>query len=352
MANISVILANLGTPEEATPKAVSSYLKEFLSDPRVVDVPQPKWGLILRIIRFFRSPKVAKIYQSVWTEQGSPLMQISHAQRDALQALLTELYPQHQWTVVLGMTYGEPSLKNVTTAVFNQEPDHVILLPAYPQFSSTTTLPVIDAFNRGYADKNQRFVPPFSIVNNYSRHQSYIHALADSIKEHIAQVENIALEQVNPASYFNAQNKLFLSYHGIPTRYAEQLADPYPQMCEGTTEALVKLLGLNEEQYQQTYQSVFGKEPWLVPQTDQTLTSYAQANPGAKAMVICPGFAADCIETLEEIAQENKHLFTEHGGGDFSMVPCLNASSAHIRMFVDLLKPYIALVENQETNAL
>ncbi|RIY34946.1 ferrochelatase [Psittacicella gerlachiana] len=347
MAKVSVILANLGTPDEPTAKAVSSYLGEFLSDPRVVDVSQPKWGIILRFIRFFRSPKVAKIYQSVWSDKGSPLLAISQAQRDGLQQLLSELYPQHQWTVVLGMTYGEPSLQEVTTQVFNHHPEHVILLPAYPQFSSTTVLPVIDAFNRGYAHKNQRLVAPFSIVHNYHLHASYIYTLAQSIREHIAELEGIPVAQVNPASYFHAQNKLFMSYHGIPTRYAQELQDPYPQQCEATTLALAQALGLKPEQYQMTYQSVFGKEPWLEPQTDHTLTSYAQANPGAQAMVICPGFAADCIETLEEIAEQNRDLFLEHGGSKFSLVPCLNAKSEHLRMFIDVLKPYIDLIETQ-----
>ncbi|RIY34563.1 ferrochelatase [Psittacicella hinzii] len=350
MAKISVILANLGTPEVPTSQAVSQYLGEFLSDPRVVDVSQPKWGIILRIIRFFRAPKVAKIYQSVWTEQGSPLLSISNQQRDQLQATLSKQFPQHEWTVVLGMTYGQPSLKEVTTQVFNHEPEHVIVLPLYPQFSSTTVLPVIDAFNRGYADKNQRFVPPFSIVNNYHLDASYIKALVHSIKAHIAKQENLTLEQVEPAKYFSATNKLFLSYHGIPTRYAQELADPYPQQCETTTQAVVHALGLNAEQYQMTYQSVFGKEPWLVPQTDQTLTSYAQANPGASAMVICPGFAADCIETLEEIDEANRELFLHHGGKNYSMVPCLNASPEHLEMMVSLLQPYIALVEAQNSN--
>ncbi|MFC6276756.1 ferrochelatase [Psittacicella hinzii] len=345
MAKISVILANLGTPEAPTSKEVSSFLGEFLSDPRVVDVPQPKWGIILRFIRLFRSPKVAKTYAQVWTEQGSPLMAISGQQRDALQVLLTKLYPQHQWTVALGMTYGQPNLKLVVPEVFAHQPDHVILLPAYPQFSSTTTLPVIDQFNRGYADKNQRFMPSFSVVRDYHLHQSYIQALAQSIKQHVAKLLQQDPKQVDVSKYFSASNKLFISYHGIPTRFAEQLKDPYPELCEQTTAALVQTLGLKPEQYQQTYQSVFGKEPWLVPQTDQSLEAHAKTHPNAQVVVICPGFSADCIETIEEIGQENHEVFMHAGGKAYSWVECLNADPTHIQALVDILAPHIKLVE-------
>lgn len=348
MAKIGVILANLGTPDSPTPKAVSHYLGEFLSDPRVVDVAQPKWGIILRFIRFFRSPKVAKVYQEVWNEEGSPLLAISNKQRDALQQALETHFPEHQWRVVVGMTYGSPAIKDVAQQMFAHELEHIILLPAYPQFSSTTVLPVIDQFNRSYANKNQRYLPPFSIVNNYAAHPLYIQALANSIKRHVAGLQKIelvdeqALASFSVDRFFSAEHKLFLSYHGIPTRFAEQLKDPYPEHCSATTAAVVKLLNLRPEQYQQTYQSVFGKEPWLVPQTDVTLEAHAKAYPNAGAVVICPGFAVDCIETLEEIGMQNYELFMESGGKEYSMVTCLNDHPEHIAMFVEIIKPYLA----------
>lgn len=346
MPKISIILANLGTPTAPTVPAVSEYLQEFLQDPRVVDLNPHLWKWILKWVRFKRSPKVAHAYESIWTEKGSPLLEYSYQQAELLQQQLATRYPEHQIEVKVGMTYQPPRISEVATELFAKNPDHVILLPLYPQFSSTTTLAAIDGFNNGFKDKNVRLVPPYSIVHQYYNHPSYIHALANSIRQQIAQIQGVDLSAVDPKSYFSPVNKLFVSYHGIPTRFAEELKDPYPQQCEETTRLLAAELGLTSEQYVMTYQSVFGKEPWLTPATADTLVAHAKAFPNqAQAMLICPGFSVDCLETIEENGVENRDEFLEAGGASYHLVPCLNASSEHIRMMADLVAPHIQLAE-------
>lgn len=358
---VYVILANLGSPEEPTAQAVSTYLRDFLSDQRVVDANPLWWQPLLKLIRYRRSPRVVQVYQSVWTPEGAPLIAIQERLCRKLEQALASAYPQYQLKVVSAMTYRSPNITKVAQEVFQQHPDQVIVIPMYPQFSSSTTLSVIDGFNKAFADKNVRYVPPYEIVNNYYRQPLYIQALANTIRKKVAQQAaqqmaqsslqtNPVLSQsddsvstatyqssVAPKDYFNQYNKLFISFHGIPCRFVEPLGDPYQQHCEQTVALLAQELELQPEQYQLCYQSKFGKEPWLTPATDAILEAFAKSEPQAQAMVICPGFAIDCIETLEEIEEENCEVFMNAGGKAFSYVACLNDSEAQVALMQALV---------------
>lgn len=336
---IAVILGNLGSPEAPTPQAVSRYLGQFLSDQRVVDVPKWKWAPILRLIRYKRSPRVAKVYQGVWTPEGSPLIVLQRRLAAKVHQALSERFPEFEFLVESAMSYQTPSITTVASELFARRPAKFILVPMYPQYSSSTTLSVIDAFNRSYEHKNVRYTPAFDIVHHYHHRPEYIQRIANSIIDHV-QERTLAQGGVaqTPAQYFSAQHKLFLSFHGVPTRFVAELEDPYQQHCEETVALVAQQLGLQPEQYQICYQSKFGKEPWILPATDESLAAHAtQAQ--AQATVICPGFTIDCIETLEEIEIENRQHFLEHGGQAFHYIPCLNDSEQHAQLMVDLIAP-------------
>lgn len=335
---IAVILGNLGSPEAPTTEAVSRYLGQFLSDERVVDVPKWQWAPILRLIRFKRSPRVAKVYQGVWTPEGSPLIVIQRKLAIKIQQELVARYPQFDFVVESAMSYQTPSITTVTSELFARRPAKLVLVPMYPQYSSSTTLSVIDAFNRAYAHKNVRYTPAFDIVHHYHHRPEYIQRIVETI---IAHVNEKTAGAQTPAEYFSAQHKLFMSFHGVPTRFVEELEDPYQQHCEETVALVAQQLGLQPEQYQLCYQSKFGKEPWILPATDESLEAHAR-QAGAKATVICPGFSIDCIETLEEIEMENRDHFMEHGGTEFNYIPCLNDSDAHAQLMVELIAPRLA----------
>lgn len=308
-----VLLANLGTPQAPTAKEVKRFLAEFLHDKRVVDMSRWLWCPLLHgIILPVRSPKVAKLYQSIWFDGGSPLMVYSQQQRHKLQSLLGI-------PVELGMTYGEPSLSSGLDKLLQQGVEEVTVLPLYPQYSSSTTAAVFDALAK--AIKGIPTMPQLTFVRDYYSHPLYIQALASSVRA--------SWEQ-------NGQGDLLVcSYHGIPKRYADN-GDIYPQHCEETTRLLAKELGLAEEKVLMTYQSQFGKEEWLKPYTDKTMESLPEK--GIKKLdIICPAFSVDCLETLEEIAGENKALFLESGGETFNYIPCLNADDTHVEMMKALV---------------
>ena len=274
-----ILLANLGTPDAPTPGAVKRYLRQFLSDKRVVDTSHLLWWPLLRgVILPIRSPRVAKLYQSVWMEEGSPLMVYSRRQQQ--------------------------------------------VLPLYPQYSCSTVAAVWDELARILAKK--RAIPGISFIRDYAEHPDYIHALAASVRASFA--------------VHGEPDLLLLSYHGIPQRYANQ-GDDYPQRCRDTTRELVSALGLPPERVMMTFQSRFGREPWLTPYTDEPLKMLGEK--GTKHIqVLCPGFAADCLETLEEIAVQNREIFLEAGGKQYEYIPALNADAAHIEMMVNLTAPY------------
>ncbi|MDU7435555.1 MAG: ferrochelatase [Klebsiella pneumoniae] len=312
-----ILLANLGTPDAPTPGAVKRYLRQFLSDKRVVDTSRLLWWPLLRgVILPIRSPRVAKLYQSVWMEEGSPLMVYSRRQQQALAARLPDT------PVALGMSYGSPSLASAVDDLLAQGVEHIVVLPLYPQYSCSTVAAVWDELARILAKK--RAIPGISFIRDYAEHPDYIHALAASVRASFA--------------VHGEPDLLLLSYHGIPQRYANQ-GDDYAQRCRDTTRELVSALGLPPERVMMTFQSRFGREPWLTPYTDETLKMLGEK--GTKHIqVLCPGFAADCLETLEEIAVQNREIFLEAGGKQYEYIPALNADAAHIEMMVNLTAPY------------
>jgi ferrochelatase len=312
--NYGVLLVNLGTPDEASPAAVKRLLSECLHDQRVVDMSRWLWcpirhGVLLPI----RSPKVAKLYQSVWMDEGSPLMVYSRRQQRQLAEVL-------QVPVELGMTYGNPSLASGLESLKQQGCHKVLVLPLYPQYSQTTTAAVFDKVAKVL--KSHPEIPELRLVHNYFDHPEYIGALAESVTE-----------------FWDSHGKpdyLLCSYHGIPKRYADN-GDPYPQHCNGTTALLAEKLGLPREQMSMSYQSIFGREEWLKPYTEQTISELAQK--GIKRLdVMCPAFSVDCLETLEEIAEQCRETFIEAGGKEFNLIPCLNDNPAHIAMMAQLVR--------------
>ncbi|GGA82365.1 ferrochelatase [Neiella marina] len=308
-----VLLVNLGTPDEPTASAVRRYLKQFLSDKRVVDVPRPIWWPVLNgIILPIRSPKVAKAYQTIW-QDDSPLRTIGQAQASALQQRLLIDFGI-DCPVELAMTYGNPSIPDAMARLQQAGVERIVVMPMYPQYSATTTASVADAVNAAVA--NIRHIPELRMVHHYYHHPLYIKALAGSVKSHWQQ--------------HGRSDLLMMSFHGIPQRYAK-LGDPYPKHCEATAEAVANALELKPEQWQLTYQSRFGREPWLQPYTDETLESLPAK--GTKSVdIMCPAFAADCLETLEEIAEENKEVFVEAGGEQYRYIGALNDSPCHIKL--------------------
>ncbi|HCB26280.1 MAG TPA: ferrochelatase [Citrobacter freundii] len=312
-----ILLANLGTPDAPTPEAVKRYLRQFLSDPRVVDTSPALWWPLLRgVILPLRAPRVAKLYQSIWMEDGSPLMVYSKAQQQALAQRLPDT------PVALGMSYGSPSLESAVDELLASGVEHMVVLPLYPQYSCSTVAAVWDELARILARK--RGIPGVSFIRDYADDSSYIDALAKSARDSFAQ--------------HGEPDLLLLSYHGIPQRYADE-GDDYPQRCRDTTRELVSALGLPPEKVMMTFQSRFGREPWLTPYTDETLKMLAEKGT-RHIQVMCPGFSADCLETLEEIAVQNREIFLEAGGKQYEYIPALNATPEHIEMMVKLTAAY------------
>lgn len=317
---IGVILANLGTPDEPTPAAISRYLWEFLTDPRVVDLPRWKWFPLLKtIILPLRAKRIAKNYRAIWTEQGSPLLAITKQQQQALQAYLSAKNINAQ--VEIAMTYGNPSMQSAVEKLLENQVEKIIALPLYPQYSSTTTGALFDVFAK--ALKSKRNIPPFEFIHSYYLDENYINALVQSIKV-----------RLKPEAF------LLFSYHGIPLRY-EKMGDDYREHCRQTTLAVVDKLGLQENQWGMTFQSRFGREEWLQPYTDQFLQS-AAAQGIHNIAVICPGFSVDCLETLEEIEEENRENFLKNGGSSYQYIPALNAEASHIEMMGHLILQKLA----------
>lgn len=312
-----ILLVNLGTPDAPTASAVKRYLRQFLSDKRVVDTSPLLWWPLLRgVILPLRSPRVAKLYQSIWMEEGSPLLVYSRRQQQALSARL------HDMPVVLGMSYGKPSLDSAVDGLIESGVTNIIVLPLYPQFSCSTVAAVWDELARILT--RYRRVPGINFIRDYADHPAYINALAGTVRHSFAQ--------------HGEPDLLLMSYHGIPQRYADE-GDDYPQRCRDTTRELVGALEIDPEKTMMTFQSRFGREPWLTPYTDETLKMLPQK--GIKHIqVMCPGFAADCLETLEEIAEQNREIFLEAGGEKYEYIPALNDDAAHIEMMVQLVSRY------------
>lgn len=318
-----ILITNLGTPDAASAEAVRRYYREFLWDSRIVDMPRWKWWPIFQAILLLRPRKSAKLYAKIWTEQGSPLLVISQQQRDALRVALKNIFTQPV-VVELGMRYGSPSIGSALAKLQQANARRILVLPLYPQYSCSTTASTLDCI----ADvlRGWRWVPEFRFVNQYHNQTSYIAALANSVVE--------SWER-------HGQGELLLfSFHGTPKRFLLE-GDPYHCMCQTTARLVAEKLGLVENRWQVTFQSIFGREEWLQPYTINTLRTLGQSGIN-RVDVICPGFSADCLETLEEIEQENRHAFLAAGGTQYTYIPALNTRDDHIQALVDIIVKHSA----------
>ncbi len=316
---IGVLITNLGTPDAPEASALRPYLKQFLSDPRVVEVPRLLWWLILNgIILRVRPRRSAEAYQTVWTEAGSPLLIHTRDQAEGLQRALTEKHGEGI-KVAFAMRYGDPSIGSALQELLEAGVRKLVMLPLYPQYGGPTTGSTFDALAEDFTAR--RWLPDLRFVAHYCDHPGYIAAVADSIRAHWDQ--------------HGRTDRLLFSYHGEPRRYLDE-GDPYHCQCHKTTRLVAENLGLNEGDYLTSFQSRFGREEWLKPYTDETLKSFPSE--GVKSVqVVCPGFSADCLETIEEIGVENRDYFLEAGGERYEYIPCLNASDAHIAFLADLV---------------
>lgn len=313
---VGVLITNLGTPAAPTAKALKRYLSEFLSDPRVVEIPRLLWLPILHgIILRMRPKHSAALYQKIWTPEGSPLLINSQNLVKALQQQL----PPDTFKIALGMRYGQPSIREALTHLQQANCEEIIVLPLFPQYSAATTASTFDAV--AAVLKTWRVVPKLKILTHYFDHPAYITALAESVKQHWQQ--------------HGQQDQLLFSFHGLPQRCVE-LSDPYQQQCLMTARLVAEQLQLPQEKWSVVFQSRFGYAKWLQPYCAETL----QNLPGKgikNVSVICPGFAVDCLETLEEINQLNRNLFLKAGGEKFYYIPCLNDSTAHVGLLKEII---------------
>lgn len=317
---VTVILANLGTPDEATAPAVRRFLKQFLSDTRVIEIPKFIWWVILHaFVLPFRPKRVAQAYASVWSTD-SPMREIVLKQTQLIKQLLLDENHQFDLTVVPAMTYGQPSIYAVFEQLEKVPQEHVILLPLFPQYSATSTAPLYDAFARWIP--NQRHLPGITMIKDYYQHPLFIQALVDSV---------LAYQEQH-----GKPEKLLMSFHGIPQPYADK-GDPYADRCRMTAKLVAEALHLNEDEWAISFQSRFGKQEWVKPYTDVLLEQWGQA--GVRSVqVLSPAFSADCLETLEELAVENKETFQHAGGGEYAYIPALNTDQAHIDLLVSLVQ--------------
>ena len=316
----AVLLSNLGTPDSLDRAAVKRFLKQFLSDRRVVEMPRLPWWLILNgIILPIRSGKTLQAYQRIWTDEGSPLMAYSLRQQSALQQKLGSAVP-----VALAMRYGKPSFKTVVDKLIQSGLERLIVLPLYPQNSATTTATTF--YHLAHTLAATRHLPSIHFIDSYYQHPVYIEALANSVQAHWKN--------------FAQQNHLLMSFHGLPQVNVDR-GDPYYDQCQKTANLLADQLGLGESHWSLCFQSRFGKQAWLKPYTSEVLRDLAVN--GSKAVdIICPGFSADCLETLDEIEIEYRDLFIQQGGEEFHYIAALNDDDSHIEMMRTLLGPYLS----------
>jgi len=316
----AVVLVNLGTPTAPTAAAVGRFLAEFLSDRRVVELPAPLWQPILRgIVIPLRSRRVAEAYQSIW-DGDSPLRRISIAQQAALQSALRAECGDDAPVVHLAMTYQGPALSGVLDELLASGVERVCILPLYPQYSATTTGAVYDQIAR-FALSRRR-LPHLQLVRDYHDHPFYIRALSASVREHW--------------SRNGRAGHLLMSFHGIPEANVRK-GDPYAEQCARTAGLLAQELELHREQWSFSYQSRFGKAKWLEPYTNEALVKLAMEGK-SELDVICPAFSVDCLETLEEMAVENKQVFLDNGGKTYRYIECLNDRRDHVAMMLSVLR--------------
>lgn len=317
---VGILITNLGTPDAPTPQALKRYLREFLWDPRVVEVPRPLWWLILNLVILnIRPRRSAKAYQTVWTEEGSPLMTNTQAQRDALAERFANDFGG-KVIVEFAMRYGNPSISSVLDRMMEQGVRKLVVLPLYPQYSASTSGSTFDALAADFLSR--RWMPDFRFIRSYHDNSDYIEAMATRIERHWTE--------------HGRTDKLIFSYHGVPKRYLLS-GDPYHCECHKSARLLAERLGLKKDEYETSFQSRFGREEWLKPYTDFRLK--ALPGEGVKSVqIFCPGFSSDCLETIEEIGVENRDYFLEAGGERYEYISALNAEEGHIDALEQLIR--------------
>jgi len=320
---VGVLLVNLGTPDAPTPAAVRRYLKQFLSDPRVVEIPAVIWQLILRLFILPRRARAsARKYASVWMSEGSPLRVHTQAQTSQLRQLLA--VNGYHVVVDYAMRYGTPSIADMLHQFKHAGVDKILLLPLYPQYSASTTATAFDAVFDSL--KRMRNQPELRLIKQYHDDAGYIQALAEQVRGYWA---------AHGTPDFAAGDRVLLSFHGIPKRSLD-LGDPYHDQCQQTGALLTQALGLTANECRVTFQSRFGRAQWLQPYTEPTLKELGAA--GIRRVdVFCPGFPADCLETIEEIGMEGRAAFLTAGGQDYHAIPCLNSAPAWIKGLGELV---------------
>lgn len=311
-----VLLINLGTPSAPTPKAVRYYLAEFLSDRRVVELPACLWQPLLKfVILPVRARRSAKLYQSIWMDEGSPLTVYTQRLAKKLQTSLAD-----QYKVVLAMRYGKPSIKNGLRELLAAGVSSIVILPLYPQYSAATTASCFDKMSQLL--QQSRFIPNLRFIASYFDHPLYIQAITNKIKQ--SRVER------------GKNSYLLFSFHGLPQRCIE-LGDPYQQQCVTSVGLIAECLQLSSEEYQLVFQSRFGKAQWLQPYCDVVLQQLP-AQGIKNVTIICPGFVVDCLETLEEISKRYRKLFLKAGGENFNYIPALNDSADQVQLLANLVQ--------------
>jgi ferrochelatase len=310
-----ILLANLGTPTAPKRQPVAKFLREFLSDPRVVDLPRYLWLPLLNLVIIpLRASRSAAAYRKIWWPEGSPLLVLTRRLADRLGRDLTG-----KARVEIGMRYGEPSIENGLKSLRDEGVEKLSIVPLYPQYSGTTTASIYDAVDKALLGMGWQ--PEIERVQDYHLSAAWVQAVADSIRQ---------FRESNGSA-----ERLIFSLHGIPQRYVAN-GDPYEDQCRESVRAIANAMGLEESEWLLTFQSRVGREPWLQPYTDITLKSLAES--GVRhVQVACPGFAVDCLETLEEIAMQNAELFQESGGEKLEYIPALNDSESHVRVMREIV---------------
>jgi ferrochelatase len=322
--SLGVLLVNLGTPDDATPDAVRRYLRQFLSDPRVVELPRVIWlpilhGYILRT----RPARSARAYSKIWTDQGSPLLLHTRDIASSVQEILS-VRLSGAVNVEIAMSYGSPSISSALDKMHAQCVRRLVVLPLYPQYSGTTTGSVFEAVTAELA--RRRWIPEMRFINHYHDAPGYVSALAASVRD-----------------FWDMRGRgqrLLMSFHGVPQRTLLS-GDPYHCHCQKTARLLAEALELADNEWQVSFQSRVGREQWLKPYTDETLRQWGHDALG-DIDVICPGFAADCLETLEEIEMQNAELFSASGGGELRYIPSLNARDDHVSFLSRTIEKHVA----------
>ena len=324
---VTVIVANLGTPDAPTVPAVRQFLKEFLSDQRVIEIPSLLWKVILHaFVLPFRPKRVSEAYASVWTSD-SPMRGILFKQVELIQTKLIENNQDFELNIVPAMTYGNPSIHAALHKISLNPQDHLILFPLFPQYSATSSAPLYDAVSKWVL--TQRNLPGLSIIRDYYQHPAFIEAVAQSVLDY---------QKVHGQA-----EKLLMSFHGIPQPYADK-GDPYADRCRITAQKVADKLGLTDQEWAISFQSRFGKQEWVKPYTDQILKDWAEQ--GVKSVqVLSPAFSADCLETLEELAVENRELFLGQGGETYAYIPALNANLDHIEMLSSFIQAQLDVLK-------